>query len=168
MKMMDWCLRQGETGKRKHKGLRKMEADVKQSKEHLKKAEHNLEFAQEVKRLGKFDDWIFPVAFYSMYHACLAILVFFGYESRNQECTFTALEYLKTEGKINLSESDISAIRKVRKSAGEESAMKTLREDFQYGCKTRADKELVENVVETASEFVKKVTGLLYVMYGEI
>ena len=168
MKMMEWCLKKGEARERKHKGLRKTEPDVEQSKEYLKKAEHNLEFAGEVRKLGRFDDWVFPVAFYAMYHACLAVLSFFGYESRNQECTFTVLEHLASDGGIRLSQEDMNGLRMVRKSAGEESDVKSLREDFQYGSKTKADKELVENTIKTAKDFVEKVRGLLYVKYGEI
>jgi uncharacterized protein (UPF0332 family) len=165
---MEWCLKLGETGRRKHKGLRKIDPDIGQSKEYLKKAEHNIQFAEYVSKSGKFDDWIFPAAFYAMYHACLAILSYFGYESRNQECTFTALEYLNAEKKIDISNEDLDILRRVRKSAGEEADVKTLREDFQYGSKTKADKELVQNTINLAINFVKKVKGLLYVKYGEI
>lgn len=165
---MEWCLRKGEIGGRKHRGLRKTDPDIEQSKEYLKKAEHNLEFAHDVKKLKKYDDWVFPVAFYAMYHASLAILSFFGYESRNQECTFTVLKYLKSEKKIDITDEDLNSLRRARKSAGEDTDMKTLREDFQYGSKTKADTELVKNTIKAANDFVKNIKGLLYVMYGEI
>lgn len=167
-KKLKWCLEKGKTGKRKHNGLRIIERDIENSKAYLKKAEHNLIFAKEVRTLKKFNDWIFPVCFYSMYHACLAILSFFGYESRNQECTFVVLDKLVKEKKLNLSMSDIESIRKMGESVGDESDMKTLREDFQYGTKVKAEKDLVDNAIKTADSFVGKVKGLLLTLFGEV
>jgi uncharacterized protein (UPF0332 family) len=168
MKKLEWCLEKGKSGGSKHRGLKKKEPDVAESKAYLRKAEHNLEFADAVRRLGRYDDWIFPAAFYAMYHACLAILSFFGYESRNQECTFAALDALRKEGKISISEDEMSALRQAGERTSGVSDIRTLREDFQYGTKTRADRELVDGAIKTAKEFAEKVKGLLYVMYGEI
>lgn len=165
-KLLDWCLEKGRSDKRKHRGLRIIEKNIEESKDYLKKAEHNLLFAERVRELKDFDDWIFPICFYSMYHACLAALSFFGYESRNQECTFLVMEKLIEEGKLNLSIQDIESIRKMGKSV--ENDMKTLREEFQYGTKVKAEKDLVDNTIRTANDFVKKVKGLLLSLFGEI
>ncbi len=168
MKKIEWCLEKGMSGGMKHRGLRKKSPDIAESKKCLEKASHNMEFAEDVKKLGKYDDWIFSAAFYAMYHACLAVLNFFGYESRNQECTFIALDELRKEGKIGITEGDMDALRAAGKSAGETQDMRTLREDFQYGVKTKADRELAENAIRAAEDFVKKVSGMLYLMYGEV
>jgi len=167
MNRFEWCLEKGKAAKRKHRGLRAIEPDTKESKSHLEKAEHNIDFMEEVKKLKRFNDWIFPAAFYSMYHACLAILENFGYESRNQECTFTALKKLIKEGKIGLSLDEIATIRNIEKNIDEED-MKTLREDFQYGTQVKAEKHLVENVCVFARTFVEKVKGLLHALWGEV
>jgi uncharacterized protein (UPF0332 family) len=168
MKKLEWCLEKGKSGGNKHRGLKKREPDAAESKTYLRKAEHNLDFADAVRRLGMYDDWVFPAAFYAMYHACLAILDFFGYESRNQECTFAALEELIKEGKISISEDDMSALRQAGERTSGVNDIRTLREDFQYGTKTKADKELVENAINAAKEFVEKAKGMLYLMYGEL
>jgi hypothetical protein len=47
-----WCLKQGEKGD-KHKGLRKINSDLAESKAHLKKAESNLETMQYLTMAGK-------------------------------------------------------------------------------------------------------------------
>jgi len=166
MDKLEWCLEKGKTTKRKHRGLRAVEPDVEESKEHLKKAEHNIDFMEEVKKLGRFNDWVFPAAFYSMYHACLAVLENFGYDSRNQECTFTVLKKLIREGKIGLSSDDIAMIRGIGKSINED--IKTLREDFQYGTKVNAEEQLVEDICDSAKAFVERVKGLLHVLWGEV
>lgn len=165
---LKWCLEKGKTGKRKHKGVRIIERDTGGSKAYLKKAEHNLEFVEEVRKLKDFNDWIFPICFYSMYHACLATLSFFGYESRNQECTFLVMEKLIREKKLNLSLDDIDSIRKLGESVGDENDMKSLREEFQYGTKVNAEKELANNAMNKTKEFIEKIKGLLPVLFGEV
>lgn len=165
-KKLEWCLRKGETEKRKHSGLRKIESSIEESKKHIEKAEHNLKFLDRVRDLKEFNDWIFPIAFYSIYHACLAVLVYFGYESRNQECTFTVLEKLIVDGKIGLSNDDVELIRKLGEGV-EEETIKFLREEFQYGTGVEAEEDLVNDAFETTKDFVSKVKGLLYTMFGE-
>jgi len=167
MKKIEWCLEKGNAGGKKHRGLRKVDPDISLSKGYLKKAEHNMAFTAEVRKLGEYDDWVFPAAFYAMYHACLAILALFGFESRNQECTFAALGAMIDEGKISLTSEDMRALRQAGERS-DEPDIRMLREDFQYGTKTKADKELVENAIETSKKFVEKVKGMLYVMYGEL
>jgi uncharacterized protein (UPF0332 family) len=122
---------------------------------------------EKVRDLKEFNDWVFPIAFYAIYHVCLAILVYFGYESRNQECTFTVIEKLIQDGKIALSADEIQLIRKLGEDA-EEGGIKLLREEFQYGVELEAEEDLVNDTVETTKDFVNKAKGLLYTMFGEI
>lgn len=166
-KRLEWCLKKGAEKKRKHRGLRITEPDIKRSKRHLEKAEHNTKLLEKIKEMKDFNDWIFPVAFYSMYHACLAVLTFFGYESRNQECTFIVLEKLINEGKINLSMDDINVIKRIGIDV-DKGDMKTLREDFQYGTEVKAEEELVNNAVKSTKDFVSRAKSLLYVLFGEV
>ncbi len=166
-KMLDWCLEKGKTQGRKHRGLRIIEPDRERAKEHIEKAVHNLNFTKEVTKLGKYDDWVFPTAFYAMYHACLAVLYYFGYESRNQECTFAAMEKLISEKKIDLDESYIASLKSIGK-AMEPAGIKDLREEFQYGTRVKAEKEIIKTTVELAERFVLKVKGNLMALLGEI
>lgn len=163
-KMLEWCLKRGEIKKRKHRGLREIEPNLEEVKEHLKKADHNLNFMIKVHELD-VDDWIFPVAFYSVYHSCLAVLYYFGYESQNQECTFTVVEHLIKQNKIKISLVELNQIRKLGEP---EQDVKSLREEFQYGTKVKANKVLVESTVEFVESFVNKVKGLLLTLIGEI
>ncbi len=120
----------------------------------MAKAEHNIKFLEKVADMKEFNDWIFSISFYSIYHACLAVLAYFGYESRNQECTFTLLEMLIGEGKITLSKDDIELIRNLGNK--EDEGIKVLREQFQYGICVEAEQELVANTIQTAKTFVAK------------
>ena len=94
-------------------------------------------------------------------------MLYFGYESRNQKCTFAVMEKLIEEGKINLSREDIELIRKLGQDA-EDDTIKVLREEFQYGTKVEAEEDIVNDVVETAKDFVGKAKGFLYTLFGEV
>ena len=48
-----------------------------------------------------FSDISASTVFYSMYHSLLAIVIKFGYESRNQTCTFALIQYLIEEKMID-------------------------------------------------------------------
>ena len=147
-----WCLEKGKTGKRKHRGLRKIEPDKKEADNHIKKALHNLE-AVDYNIKGGFDDWAVSAAFYAMYHSLLAILYKLGYESRNQECTINAVERFIKTGKIKLDSKYIAMIRRADELMGSDA--KALREEFQYGTEVEVDDEVLENVENNAKELVE-------------
>ncbi len=160
-KLLEWCLEKGVVGKgRKHRGLRMIEPD-------REKAIHNADFMKAVVKLENYDDWVFPAAFYAMYHACLAILYYFGFESRNQKCTFAVMEKLISEKKIGLDTGYIAALRSIGK-AMEPSGIKDLREEFQYGTKVKAEAEIIRSTVDLAESFVLKVKVNLMSLLGEI
>lgn len=167
-KLLEWCLEKGKTGTgRKHRGLRIIEPDRENAKKHLDKATHNLDFMKDVIKFGKYDDWVFPTAFYSMYHSCLAVLYYFGFESRNQECTFAAMEELIREKRINLDVSYIASLKSIGKTM-EPAGIKDLREEFQYGTRVKAEKEIIKSTSELAERFVLKVRGNLMALLGEL
>lgn len=166
-KPFEWCLEKGRTETRKHRGIRIIEPDNEKAKEHIEKALHNLNFMKDVAKLGKYEDWIFPPAFYAMYHACLAVLYYFGYESRNQECTFIVMEKLIDEKKIGLDEGYINSLRNIGKSI-KTTGIKDLREEFQYGTKVKAEQEIIDNTLDTAEKFVLKTKGILLSLMGEL
>ena len=163
---IEWCLKKGKTEKRKHKGLRIIKPSADESKKYMHKAEHNLKFLKKVMGMEEFNDWIFSAAFYAMYHACLAILSHFGYESMNQECTFTVMEQLISEEKISMDMDDLNSIRTIGEKAGGDT--KSLREEFQYGTKVKAEHELVEITAGKCENFVKKAEGILALLWGEV
>src|SRR3989344_9497102 len=91
-----WCLKKAEDELKeggKHRGLVKAKSDLNKARKHLLKAEHFLRATMYLKK-GNFSDISTSTLFYSMYHCLLAIAAKFGYESRNQECTFALIYYL--------------------------------------------------------------------------
>src|SRR3989338_3768089 len=144
---MALCLSKGER-------LRKIQPNIKLSKEHIEKAKHNL-LAADYNIKGGFSDWAVSQAYYAMYHSLLAVLYRCGYESRNHECTITAVEFLIKSKKINLDIRDIAFIRTTEQMKMQDA--KSLREEFQYGTKTDINKEILDNLVGKAKEIVEKV-----------
>ena len=67
------CLKEGERGGHKHKGLRKTEPDEELKKDHLEKALHNYKAVTTFYKAG-FSDWSASAAFYTLYHCLLGIL----------------------------------------------------------------------------------------------
>lgn len=144
---LDWCLA-------KETMMRKIKPNEKLSQEHLDKAKHNLR-AADYNIKGGFSDWGVSQFYYSMYHALLAVLYKFGYESKNHECTINAVEYLIEDGKINLDLRDIGFIRTAEKMTTKD--VKSLREEFQYGTQTTVNEKLLNELFENAKKIVEKI-----------
>jgi len=148
---LSWCL---ESEKR----LKKIVPDIKISKEHIEKAKHNLK-AADYNIQGNFDDWAVSQSYYAMYHSLLAILFKKGFESKNHDCTLTTISYLIENGDIKLSKEDLSFIRTTEQMTNKDA--KSLREEFQYGTKTRVNKELLSELLEKSKAIVEKVEIIL-------
>ncbi len=91
---LKWCLKD-------QKRLIKTKPDLDLAQKHVKKSEYNYGVVQSLEKL-KLYDWALNVGFYAIYHCFLAILVKYGYESRNQACTITVLLTLIDEKKLDL------------------------------------------------------------------
>jgi uncharacterized protein (UPF0332 family) len=86
----------------------------------------------------------------------------FGYESRNQECTFAAIECLIEKGKIGLDKEDIRKIFATDKEDGlEEADIVDLRERFQYGTETLVEKQKIQELYEQTKLFIEKAKSVL-------
>lgn len=151
-----WCLKQGEKG-RKHKGLKKIGKDIANSEEQIRKAESDLETMQYLYD-GNKTDWVTSAAFYAMYHALLAVLYRLGYESRNQECTITAIEKFMKDKIISLEQGYIDMIRSLQE--GIEDA-KSIREEMQYGSETSIEEERCKRLMGNAKKFVDRIKEVL-------
>ncbi len=82
---VEWCLKKAKKeleASKKHRGLVKAKPNLEEAKKHVAKAEHNFKAALSFEKTG-FSDWSVSAAFYTIYHCFLAIIVKFGYESRN-------------------------------------------------------------------------------------
>jgi len=144
---LNWCL---ENEKR----MKKIKPNEILANEHIKKARHNLR-AANFSFEGGFDDWAVSQSYYAIYHSLLAILFSKGYESKNHECTINAIEYLIENGKINLDFEDIAFIRTTEQMTNKDA--KSLREEFQYGTKTKVNAELIKNLISKSKEIIEKV-----------
>jgi len=144
---LDWCLRN-------EKRMKKIGPDEILAMEHFGKAKHNLK-AAHFSSEGGFDDWAVSQSYYAVYHSLLAILFSRGYESKNHECTINAIEYLIEQGKVNLNFEDIAFIRTTEQMTNKDA--KSLREEFQYGTKTKVNAELLKSLIFKSKEIIEKV-----------
>lgn len=157
-KKIEWCLRKAEKEGRKHKGVRIVEHNKAKVHEHLDKARRNLRLIDHLIRI-EYLDWAISAIFYSMYHGLLAILWEYGYESRNQACTFSVIEKLIAEGKIGITIDELKSIQE--SSNDQDETVVDLREYYQYGTETQVEKAKVILLQQQAKEFVAKVSALL-------
>ena len=109
---VDWCLNKAkkelQEGKQ-HRGLINVDADLGTARDYLAKAEHNLKVTLYLQR-GGYTDWCPSSLFYVIYHCFLSILAKFGYETRNQECTFALIASLIEDKKITISQEDLERV----------------------------------------------------------
>ena len=160
-KKVDWCLRKAERELAeigRHRGLVKIKPDISKARKHIAKAEHYLEATLFLKE--KFSDISASTIFYSAYHSLLAILSKFGYESGNQECTFSLIDHLIDENKIDLDKHLINKMSLLSKKGDEESIIE-IREKYQYGTDLSMKKELYSEIIETAKIILGKVKKIL-------
>jgi len=163
-KYVDWCLKKAEKeikesregGKRaKHRGLVRIEGDIKEAQKHLEKAEHYLKVTEYLIK-GNFSDISLGTLFYTMYQCFLAVASKFGYESRNQSCTISLMYYLKEQGKINLDE------RFLKYFEYEAGSIIELREDYTYGTDIEADKSKINFFVKECKELIDFTKEVVY------
>ncbi|MBU2638867.1 MAG: HEPN domain-containing protein [Nanoarchaeota archaeon] len=153
-----WCLNKAKKeiaeGK-KHRGLVEIKPDLELAVSHLGKAEHNFKAISYFHK-GGFSDWSASAAFYTIYHCFLAILAKQGYESRNQECTISAILYLKAQGKVKMGNKFIMALQHQEefKEIHEHNVI-DLREDYQYGVKKEIEeKDKIKKLLEICKEAI--------------
>ncbi len=158
---LKYCINKAKTEGVKHRGIKLVEPNMVQAGKHVAKAQHNLKAMLYLIR-GNFMDWAVNASFYSMYHCCLAILAKFGYESRNQDCTFAAVEVLIEEKKISL---PIEKLRRIslpdRRETLDTDEVIELREDAQYGTETIMDTGRVKNLEKETVEFIELTQKIL-------
>jgi len=155
-KQLNWCFKKGEEGGEKHHGLRKTLPNQYKAQAHIQRAIRNLEASKYFQK-GDYEEWSVSATFYAMYHALLAILAHFGYESKNQQCTFATIRQLITENKISLTQEEITRI------SGEETAddIISLREYYQYGTETTSATTKLNTIQEDAKNLVDKIRIIL-------
>lgn len=161
---VEWCLKKAKKeleASNKHRGLVKAKPSLEEAKKHIAKAEHNLKAAISFEKTG-FSDWSVSAAFYTIYHCLLAIIVKFGYESRNQECTIALIECLNEERKISLSNEIIEAVKAVDTEERHETNVISLRENFQYGTATSIEDKKLEELKDVCRKAIDETKKIIY------
>ncbi len=162
---VEWCLNKAkkelQEGK-KHRGLVKVDADLEKAREHLAKAERNLKVTLYLQR-GGYSDWCSSSLFYMIYHCFLAILAKFGYETRNQECTFALIASLIEDKKINLELKDLEKVSSMSITETQESpdSAISLREDYQYSTKVSLENKEYQELLQLAKAILDKTKETL-------
>jgi uncharacterized protein (UPF0332 family) len=155
-KKVKWCLKKAEKEVAErgiHRGLLKGEPNISEAREHIAKAEHFLKATIHLKK--DFSDISASTLFYAMYHSLLAIGLKFGYESRNQECTFALMYALAEEGKIVLKEETLHKIANLQVDPTEKTSVQ-IRELYQYGVSTALPLTLYDSLFVTAQEVLEE------------
>lgn len=139
---------------RKHRGLIRVGENRGKARQHIKKAERNLEAAMEFREIG-YEDWGVSAGFYSAYHCLLAILAKLGYESRNQTCTFALINCLVGRGEVDLDSGLVERINDLDAGAIHESpTVIELRESMQYGVEVSVEGEEFERMLESVRKLL--------------
>lgn len=151
------CFKEGEKGER-HKGLKKIEPDRDLIDKHLKKAIHNLNAVVDFKNMG-YSDWSASASFYALYHCLLALLIKFGYQSRNQSCTFAFIEDLINKEKISLKLEELKEIfdKDISEDLAHSEKILDIRETMQYSFKTSLNDEEFSRLVERTKALFDKL-----------
>ena len=160
-----WCLNKAkkelQEGK-KHRGLVKIDVDLEKAREHLAKAEHNIMVTLYLQR-GGFTDWCSSSLFYVIYHCFMAILAKFGYETRNQECTFALIASLIEDEKITISQEDLGKVSTLGITEAQESPQTavSIRENYQYSTKLSLEDQEYEELLQLAKKILDKTKEIL-------
>ncbi len=161
---IEWCLKKAErelNNSGKHRGLIRIKPDIRSAKDHVSKAEHYLKASEFLKK-GNFSDISASTIFYSMYHCLLAIAAKFGYESRNQECTFALICSLIEDGKIDFDKRVLDKIASIElKEAHGQQTSTEIREHYQYGVELSMRDDLYEEFLKLAKAAISRTKVIL-------
>jgi uncharacterized protein (UPF0332 family) len=160
---LEWCLekakREIEEGK-KHRGLLKIFPNKEKAQAHIKKAEHYLDASIYLKK-GNYSDISASTLFYCSYHCMLALAVEFGYESRNQDCTFALINSLIEDKKVNMEKSIINKISIISQFQIDEKTALDVRERYQYGTELALDNSLFEEIFNLAKDVLEQTKEII-------
>ncbi|MBI4439610.1 HEPN domain-containing protein [Candidatus Woesearchaeota archaeon] len=155
---LDKCLKEGERGGERHKGLRKVEPKKEAIGMHVQKAVHNLNAVTDFRNMG-YSDWSASASFYAIYHCLLALLLKFGYQSRNQSCTFAFIEDLIKKGKVSLNLDDLKEVfdKDIAEDLAHSEKILDIRESMQYSSKTSLNDEEFNRLLERTKSLFDKL-----------
>ena len=157
---VEWCLKKAERELKTsdvHRGLLKVNPNKEKAKEHISKADHYLSATVYLKK-GNFSDISASTVFYAMYHCLLAIAAKYGYESRNQECTFALINSL-IEDELDFDKKLLDKISPLDESKGQTTVK--VREQYQYGTSLALKDDLYDEQLELAKKIVSKTKEII-------
>jgi uncharacterized protein (UPF0332 family) len=159
---VEWCLSKaekemGEGGT--HRGLLKSKPDLKHAEEYIEKAQHYIKATEYLKK-GNYSDVSATTIFFSLYHSLLAISAKFGYESRNQECTFALIYSLIEDGKIDFDRDTLARISSLEPKSENKTSVE-IRERFQYGTEFEMEDLLYNDMVNLAKEVLSRAREIV-------
>jgi uncharacterized protein (UPF0332 family) len=145
-----------------------------ESKLFLKKADHNLNFAnwiveQHNKEIpnffGKetFYDWTINIYYYAIYHATLALVSKKGYRSKSHTATlaFIISNYYHTQQSLSKEDIELVASSLSKEDIETIGFSKELREKASYDVHESFEKELALNTQKQAADFVNKIKTII-------
>lgn len=160
---IEWCLNKAEKELKiseKHRGLVKIKPDKAKAQAHIGKAEHYFKATEYLKK-GSFSDISASTVFYAMYHCLLAIAAKFGYESRNQECTFALIYNFIEEDIIDLEKETINKIAVLNAEDMNEKTTIEIREHYQYGTELSIKDNIYKELLELAKTIIFKTKAIV-------
>lgn len=131
-------------------------------KGHLEKANHNLKFVKSTLELEEFNDWAIVSAYYSIYHASLALCALRGFSTKDHSATLLILIkefYNKGLTKEEIELINNSTVEKEHILHYVES--RKQRSKASYSTKISFTKEETESLRLKAIEFVNKVKEIV-------
>jgi len=155
---VEWCLKKAERELKEsdtHRGLIKVNPNKEKATEHIDKADHYLKATIYLKE-GNFLDISVSTVFYAMYHCLLAIAAKFGYEPKNQECTFALINSLIEDKKIDFDKGLLGKISSLDAEKSKEHTTIKVREQYQYGTSLSLKENLYDEQLELAKKIIAK------------
>lgn len=129
---------------------------------HLEKADHNLKFVKSTLELKEFNDWAIVSAYYTIYHASLALCALRKYSTKDHLATLLIL--IKEFYKRGLSKEEIETFGKT--TIEKEEVLyyveaKKKRTKASYSTQKIFDKDEAETLRVKAIDFVNKVKEII-------
>ncbi len=141
----------------------KTETEIKELVEgHINKANHNLKFVKSTLELKEFNDWAIVSAYYSIYHASLALCALKGYSTKDHLATLLIL--IKDFYQKELDKEEIEMVQKT--TIEKEEVLyyieaKAERKKASYSTKILFDEKEAEILQKKAISFVNKVKEII-------
>ena len=146
----------------KNKKIKK-ETEIKELVQgHINKADHNLKFVNSTLELKEFNDWAVVSAYYSIYHASLALCALKGYSTKDHLATLLIL--IKEFYQKELNKDEIEMVSKT--TIEKEEVLyyieaKAERKKASYSTKIIFDENEAENLRKKAISFMNKIKGII-------